>query len=241
MSSESVLDATLKAKIEHSKQLLIEIARDYAPATFANSFGAEDMVADYAPATFANSFGAEDMVATDLICKFAPAIEIFSLDTGRLPQETHTVIQEAMAHYQREFTIYAPESSDVESYVRKNGPNAFYDSVELRKACCRIRKVLPLQRALKGKKAWVTGMRAEQSPTRAAGATKRCGLTSATSTCRITNCMTSTTPASAARPVPAPSRWGKIFVPGAGGGKILIIRNVGCTLRSSTAIMKRRL
>lgn len=148
MSSESVLDATLEAKIEQSKQLLIEIAHDYASATFANSFGAEDMV------------------ATDLICKFAPEIEIFSLDTGRLPQETHSVIQQAMAHYQREFIIYAPESSDVEAYVRKNGPDAFYDSVELRKACCRIRKVLPLQRALKDKKAWVTGMRAEQSPTR---------------------------------------------------------------------------
>jgi len=148
MSSESVLDATLEAKIEQSKQRLIEIARDYAPATFANSFGAEDMV------------------ATDLICKFAPEIEIFSLDTGRLPQETHSVIQQAMAHYQRKFIIYAPESSDIEAYVRKNGPDAFYDSVKLRKACCRIRKVLPLQRALKGKKAWVTGMRAEQSPTR---------------------------------------------------------------------------
>lgn len=148
MSSESALDATLEAKIKQSKQLLIEIAGDYAPATFANSFGAEDMV------------------ATDLICKFVPEIEIFSLDTGRLPQETHSVIQAAMAHYQREFIIYAPESSDVEAYVRKNGPDAFYDSVELRKACCRIRKVLPLQRALQGKKAWVTGMRAEQSPTR---------------------------------------------------------------------------
>ncbi len=148
MSSESILDATLEAKIEQSKKLLIQIASDYAPATFANSFGAEDMV------------------ATDLICKFAPEIEIFSLDTGRLPQETHTVIQEAMTHYQRKFVIYAPESSDIEAYVRRNGPDAFYDSVDLRKECCRIRKVLPLQRALQGKKAWVTGMRAEQSPTR---------------------------------------------------------------------------
>jgi len=148
MSTESALDPALEAKIEQAKTLLIEIASDYSPATFANSFGAEDMV------------------ATDLICKFAPEIEIFSLDTGRLPQETHAVIQQAMKHYEREFAIYAPESSDVEAYARKNGPDAFYDSVELRKACCRVRKVLPLQRALKGKKAWVTGMRAEQSPTR---------------------------------------------------------------------------
>ncbi len=148
MGSESTLDAALITKIEQAKRVLVEIASDYSPATFANSFGAEDMV------------------CTDLICKFAPAIEIFTLDTGRLPQETHVTIQQAMKHYGREFAIYAPESADIEAYSRKNGPNAFYDSIELRKACCRIRKVLPLQRALKGKKAWITGMRAEQSPTR---------------------------------------------------------------------------
>ncbi|MBL1259116.1 MAG: phosphoadenylyl-sulfate reductase [Thiotrichaceae bacterium] len=148
MSSEQTLDAALEANIEQAKKLLIEVANHYSPATFANSFGAEDMV------------------ATDLICKFAPDIEIFSLDTGRLPQETHAVIQQAMKHYGREFKIYAPESADVEAYARKNGPDAFYDSVAMRTECCRVRKVLPLQRALKGKKAWVTGMRAEQSPTR---------------------------------------------------------------------------
>jgi len=148
MSTKSTLDPALETKIEQAKQLLSQIASDYSPATFANSFGAEDMV------------------ATDLICKFAPEIEIFSLDTGRLPQETHAVVQKAMKHYDREFKIYAPDSSNLEAYTRKNGPDAFYDSVEMRKECCRIRKVLPLQRALTDKKAWVTGMRAEQSPTR---------------------------------------------------------------------------
>jgi phosphoadenosine phosphosulfate reductase len=138
----------LAAKIEAAKDVLATI------------------VSDYESATLASSYGAEDMVLMDLICKFAPEIEIFSLDTGRLPKETYDVMQKAKAHYDREVKVYFPEAADVEDYITHQGPNAFYDSVELRKDCCGIRKVKPLGRALAGKKAWLTGMRRSQAVTR---------------------------------------------------------------------------
>lgn len=116
--------------------------------------------------TFANSMGAEDMVLTDIILREQLAIEIFSLDTGRLPTETYDLIAETEKIYNTKLKIFFPQAEAVETYVRFNGINAFYDSIELRKSCCFMRKVEPLQRALKGKKAWITGMRAEQSTTR---------------------------------------------------------------------------
>ncbi len=142
------LETSLLQKIEATTSLLHTIA------------------AEYSPATFANSFGAEDMVLTDLICKQAPAIGLFSLDTGRLPEETYRLMQETMAHYGIAIHAYFPEAAAVENYIGTHGPNAFYDSVELRKRCCLIRKVEPLKRALQGKKAWITGLRREQAPTR---------------------------------------------------------------------------
>ncbi len=116
--------------------------------------------------TFANSFGAEDMVLTDIILKNQIAIEIFSLDTGRLPVETYDLIAETEKHYSTKLDVYFPQAATVEFYVKTNGINAFYESIELRKNCCHIRKVEPLQRALKGKDAWITGMRAAQANTR---------------------------------------------------------------------------
>ena len=116
--------------------------------------------------TFANSMGAEDMLLTDIIQRESLAIEIFSLDTGRLPTETYDLIAETERTYSTKLKLFFPQAEPVETYVRSNGINAFYESIELRKACCFMRKVEPLQRALKGKKAWVTGMRAEQSSTR---------------------------------------------------------------------------
>lgn len=118
--------------------------------------------------TFANSLGAEDMVLTDIILRERLPVEIFSLDTGRLPVETYDLIAEVERTYDTRLKIFFPLSEAVEAYVRSNGINAFYESIDLRKACCHMRKVEPLQRALKGKKAWVTGMRAQQSTTRVA-------------------------------------------------------------------------
>lgn len=122
---------------------------------------------DYSPAVLATSFGAEDMVLLDLICKHAPGIEVFTLDTGRLPKETYELMQEVKTHYQKEVQVYYPDTAQIEAFVTSNGPNAFYDSVEMRKQCCGIRKVQPLNRALTDKKAWLTGMRRSQSVTRA--------------------------------------------------------------------------
>jgi len=139
---------SLEKKIEQAKALLAEIERDYAPAAFANSFGVEDMV------------------LTDLIAKDFRDIEIFSLDTGRLPPETYDLMQKTTEHYRRKIKVYFPERDAVEDYVRINGINGFYDSISQRKDCCHVRKVEPLQRALAGKKAWITGLRRDQAPTR---------------------------------------------------------------------------
>lgn len=121
---------------------------------------------DYAPACFANSLGAEDMVLTDLIVKNRLDISMFSLDTGRLPQETYDLMQVLSTRYKAPLNIYFPDAARVEEYAVQQGVNAFYDSVAQRKLCCQIRKVEPLRRALSGKRAWITGMRREQAVTR---------------------------------------------------------------------------
>lgn len=123
--------------------------------------------AEYSPAVFANSYGAEDMVLMDLIARHNLKIGAFSLDTGRLPAETYTLMAQSAEKYpQLPVTVYFPDAAQIEAYVNTQGINAFYNSVELRKECCRIRKLEPLKRALAGKKAWITGLRREQSPTR---------------------------------------------------------------------------
>ena len=123
-------------------------------------------VAEFPAITMANSLGAEDMVLTDVIATSKLAIEIFSLDTGRLPLETYDLMAKVQAHYGLKLKFYYPNHEAVESFTRENGINGFYDSVALRKACCHARKVEPLGRALAGKQAWITGLRAEQSTTR---------------------------------------------------------------------------
>lgn len=125
-----------------------------------------EAVAGYAPVVFANSLGAEDMVLTDLIAQQGLDVAMFSLDTGRLPQQTYDLMQQLRTHYTIPLTVYFPDSAQVEAYVAQRGVNGFYDSVENRKACCHIRKVEPLKRALAGKGAWITGMRREQAASR---------------------------------------------------------------------------
>lgn len=125
-----------------------------------------ETIRDFSPVAFANSLGAEDMVLTDIIDRHQLAIEMFSLDTGRLPQETYDLMQTVRERYKTPLRIYFPNVKQVEVYVAEHGVNGFYDSIELRKACCHIRKVEPLRRALQGKRAWVTGIRSEQASTR---------------------------------------------------------------------------
>ncbi len=127
-------------------------------------------VADqFAPAVFASSLAAEDMVLTDMILrgKLQDKISIFTLETGRLHAETLAVLDRIKETYDYDVTPYRPQPEAVEAYVKQNGLNAFYESVEMRKECCRIRKVEPLNRALKGNRSWITGQRRAQSSTRA--------------------------------------------------------------------------
>ena len=143
----------LNKKIEQVKDVLADAARDFLPVTFANSLGAEDMVLT-------------DLIAKNFMDKNGPDIAMFSLDTGRLPQETYDLMQAVRERYSVPLQIYFPDSAQVENFVAQNGVNGFYDSVENRKECCRIRKVQPLKRALAGKKAWITGKRRDQAVTR---------------------------------------------------------------------------
>ena len=125
------------------------------------------IAAEFSPAVFASSLAAEDMVLTDMILKAKLPIGIFSLETGRLHQETLAVLDKVKARYDHDITLYRPQPEAVAAYVEQNGLNAFYNSVEMRRECCRIRKVEPLGRALAGNKAWITGQRRAQSTTRA--------------------------------------------------------------------------
>jgi phosphoadenosine phosphosulfate reductase len=127
-----------------------------------------EAAADYAPAVLASSLGLEDMVLLDLIDRNALPIGVFTLDTGRLPGETHDLLQLVRQRYRTAAAVFVPESAAVEAYVAAHGTNGFYDSVALRQECCAIRKVRPLQRALAGKRAWITGLRRDQSANRAA-------------------------------------------------------------------------
>ena len=127
----------------------------------------QTIAANHAPAAFANSLGAEDMVLADLICTHAPEISQFTLDTGRLPEETYQLIQRVRTRYKLPLRVYFPQAESVEEFVNTHGPNAFYESVDLRKRCCHIRKIEPLRRALAGHQAWITGLRRSQSTTRA--------------------------------------------------------------------------
>ena len=124
------------------------------------------IAADFSPAVFASSLAAEDMVLTDLILRAKLPIRIFTLETGRLHKETLGMLGRIHEVYGYNVEAYRPDAAAVDAYVQQNGLNAFYDSVEMRKECCRIRKVDPLNRALAGQRAWITGQRRAQSATR---------------------------------------------------------------------------
>ncbi len=133
----------------------------------AAAFALLRRIADkHAPAVLASSFGAEDMVLLDLIADNALPIQIATLDTGRLPDETYALIERARERYGVSIFVHCPDASELESFVSKHGVNAFYHSVELRRSCCTIRKAAPLARALVSKRAWITGQRRAQAAIR---------------------------------------------------------------------------
>ncbi|MBW8015889.1 MAG: phosphoadenylyl-sulfate reductase [Planctomycetes bacterium] len=115
---------------------------------------------------FSSSMAAEDQVLTDMICKIKSTTEIFTLDTGRLPQETYDVIEKTNDKYDINIRMMFPDSRLIEQMLLDHGPNSFYHSLENRKNCCHIRKIEPLKRALKDVQVWICGLRKEQSVTR---------------------------------------------------------------------------
>jgi phosphoadenosine phosphosulfate reductase len=116
---------------------------------------------------FTTSFGIEDQVITNFIFKNDLPVEVVTLDTGRLFPETYQVFAETITKYRKKIDVYFPEHEAVEKMVSEKGPFSFYESKDNRLECCRLRKVVPLRRALKGRSLWITGIRAEQSDNRA--------------------------------------------------------------------------
>ncbi len=144
------------AKLEQSKALLQQIAADYpGPA------GAPSLVSQ------ASSLGAEDMVITHLINSLLLDIGIFVLETGQLHPETLVLLAQTQSNSRAPVSVFKPVNEAVLSFMAREGQDAMYQSLVLRKACCRIRKMEPLERALEGKTAWITGLRREQSGERA--------------------------------------------------------------------------
>jgi phosphoadenosine phosphosulfate reductase len=115
---------------------------------------------------FSTSLGVEDQVITHLIYSNNLPVRVFTLDTGRLFPETYNLLQRTNNRYDTKIEVYFPKHTEVEDLLNQKGPFSFYDSIEARKECCFIRKVEPLQRALKGVKCWITGIRREQSDAR---------------------------------------------------------------------------
>jgi phosphoadenosine phosphosulfate reductase len=115
---------------------------------------------------FTTSFGYEDQVITDIIFNNNFEIKVITLDTGRLFPETYKVYNSTLDKYKKPILVYFPPAEKVEEMVNKKGPFSFYESLENRKECCLIRKVIPLKRALEGNEIWITGLRASQSENR---------------------------------------------------------------------------
>ena len=128
-----------------------------------------EALAQHRRLVYSNSLGAEAMVLTDIIWSHLPQIDMFSIDTGRLPEETYALLERLQRRYQRRVRVVHPEAAELERLVARQGVNGFYHSVAARLECCRVRKVEPFRRAIAGFPAWITGVRREQSAGRAHG------------------------------------------------------------------------
>src|SRR3984885_1439744 len=149
-SQPTSIDPVLARKVQASIALLQQGLRDHGRLVYASSLGAEAMV------------------LTDLIWTQVPQIDIVSIDTGRLPEETLTLLERLERRYHRRIKVYYPHAQAVQDYVREHGINGFYNSLGERLSCCQIRKVEPFNRAVAGYSAWVTGVPREKPPQRAA-------------------------------------------------------------------------
>lgn len=146
-----VLSLELEQKATAVRELLAEAVRQHGKVVYSNSLGAEAMV------------------LTDIIWTHVPEIDMFTIDTGRLHQETYDLLEKLELRYKRRIRLVYPDSQSLEQLIAAQGINAFYHSLEARVSCCDVRKVEPFKRAIAGYSAWVTGVRREQSATRARG------------------------------------------------------------------------
>jgi phosphoadenosine phosphosulfate reductase len=112
------------------------------------------------------SLGLEDQVLTQMVAEVDPSTRVFTLDTGRLFPEAYDLMDRTSKKYKINLEVFFPNAREIESMVAQKGINLFYDSIENRKLCCRLRKLVPLARAMQGLDAWITGLRREQSVTR---------------------------------------------------------------------------
>ena len=184
----------------------------------------------------ASSLSAEDMVLTDLILRHELGIEIFTLDTGRLHADTLKLIDDIEQRYGYRLRVLSPQPCSLANHVRLHGVNSFYQSQALRQECCHLRKVEPLQRALQGKQAWITGQRREQAISRTAldviehdpvrniprwptGPSRRCGITSRRMRSRSTGSMPRAIARLVARPAPVQPCRRSRREPVVGGGR----------------------
>jgi phosphoadenosine phosphosulfate reductase len=145
------------AKLAETTALLQQAAKDYAPLSAGGALRI----------TQASSLGAEDVVVSHLINSLQLDIGIFVLETGMLHPETLDLLARLKATSRAPVEVFTPVNESVVHFVAREGKDAMYKSIELRKACCHIRKMEPLSRALAGKDAWITGLRREQSGARA--------------------------------------------------------------------------
>jgi phosphoadenosine phosphosulfate reductase len=155
-------NAPLKATDLHAKA-----SPDFAAKLAETQALLQRAEAEFAPVTQASSLGAEDVMITHLIKSLQLDIPVFVLETGALHTETLALLERTQAHSHAPIKVFRPEQEAVIQFVRDKGQEAMYQSTDLRKACCGIRKMEPLARALKGQRAWITGLRQEQSTARA--------------------------------------------------------------------------
>lgn len=154
----------LQKKMESNKLEYLNKAIEGLPLKEAIAFIIENFEGKK---VFSTSFGIEDQLLTHYIAPHIDEVTVFTLDTGRQFNETYEVFQRTLTKYpELDIQTYFPEEADIKAYVNSCGINGFYNSIENRKECCRIRKVKPLQRAIKGADLWITGLRAEQSANR---------------------------------------------------------------------------
>jgi len=159
--------STLEESVARADAKAADLPADLADKWQALGLRLAAIARRYPDAALASSLAAEDMLLTHAILDGGIALGIFTLDTGRLHAETLALLDVIEARYGRGPEIYRPHAAAVQAHVDAHGAFAFYESVDLRKACCEIRKVEPLRRALAGRKAWITGQRRAQSTTRA--------------------------------------------------------------------------